>query len=564
MEIFFLKSAACLSIFYTFYKILLENASMHTFKRIYLLCALVLSGVIPFITFYEYVQVEQAAGLVENSSAIITNFTTSSVESFNWSQLLWGVYFLGVVFFGIKFIKNLISINFRILRNPKVKANGLINVLLKFNIEPHTFFSYIFLNKRRFENNDIPNEVLLHEKAHSEQYHSLDILFIEFLQVLVWFNPIIYLIKHAIKLNHEFLADRAVIQQGIARSNYQKILLAFSSPEHFSEPTGYQLASAINYSSIKKRFTVMKTQTSKRSMLLKSLLLLPLLALMLFSFTTKKVVSIDTVVNSDQVNQDPQNYILEQEKATAKMVKEYNKLAKKYNALAKEERTISRDELKRMVYIFDRMTKEQRAQSEKFPEIIVPKNAPAPPRPTQGDDLQNIVPPPPPPAPPHPERVSLDKQREMEREVRIEERKMRSAEDEIRTEERTMRATEREMERQEREMERHERELERANKDEERMQQEMQRHELEMKRAEREMKRMEMEMQKEGTPLPPPPPPEPTVHFKQLAKEGGVFYFEGKKIALDEAIKLVKSGGNINIDVSQQGTEPPIIKIKKY
>ncbi|WP_051931019.1 M56 family metallopeptidase [Gillisia sp. Hel_I_29] len=564
MEIFFLKSAACLSIFYVFYKVLLENASMHTFKRIYLLCALVLSAVIPFITFYEYVQVEQAAGLVENSTAIITTFTTSSVESFNWTQLLWGVYFLGVAFFGIKFIKNLISINFRILRNPKVKANGLINVLLKFSVEPHTFFSYIFLNKRRFENNDIPNEVLLHEKAHSEQYHSLDILFIEFLQVLVWFNPIIYLIKHAIKLNHEFLADRAVIQQGIARSNYQKILLAFSSPEHFSEPKGYQLASAINYSSIKKRFTVMKTHTSKRSMLLKSLLLLPLLALMLFSFTTKKVVSIDTVVNSDRVNQDPQNYILEQEKATAKMVKEYNKLAKKYNALAKEERTISRDGLKRMVYIFDRMTKEQRAQSEKFPEIIVPKNAPAPPRPTQGDNLQNIVPPPPPPAPPHPERVSLDKQREMEREVRIEERKMRSAEDEIRTEERTMRATEREMERQEREMERHERELERANKDEERMQQEMQRHEVEMKRAEREMKRMEMEMQKEGTPLPPPPPPEPTVHFKQLAKEGGVFYFEGKKIALDEAIKLVKSGGNINIDVSQQGTEPPIIKIKKY
>ncbi len=140
MEIFFLKSAACLSIFYLFYKILLENASMHTFKRIYLLSALVLSAVIPLITFYEYVEVEQGAGLVENSSALITNFTTSSVESFNWSQLLWGIYFLGVAFFGIKFIKNLISINFRILRNPKVKANGLINVLLKFQRRASYFF----------------------------------------------------------------------------------------------------------------------------------------------------------------------------------------------------------------------------------------------------------------------------------------------------------------------------------------------------------------------------------------------------------------------------------------
>ena len=134
---------------------------------------------------------------------------------------------------------------------------------------------------------------------------------------------------------------------------------------------------------------------------------------------------------------------------------------------------------------------------------------------------------------------------------------------EIRTEERTMRDTEREMERQEREMERHERELERANKDEERMQQEMQRHEGEMKRAEREMHRREMNLELKGDLQAPPPPPEPTEHFKQLAKEGGIFYFEGKKIELEEAIKLVKSGDNINIDVSQQGTEPPIIKIKK-
>ena len=125
----------------------------------------------------------------------------------------------------------------------------------------------------------------MHEETHAKQKHSLDILFIEFMQILFWFNPIIYLIKNAIKLNHEFLADQAVINKGIQPSKYQHILLAFSS--NATEP---QLANAINYSSIKKRFTVMKTKTSKQTFWLRSFILLPLLAFLIYSFSDKVTV----------------------------------------------------------------------------------------------------------------------------------------------------------------------------------------------------------------------------------------------------------------------------------
>ncbi len=117
-------------------------------------------------------------------------------------------------------------------------------------------------------------------------------LFVELLQVIFWFNPLIYFVKHSIKMNHEFLADQAVLNRGISASNYQHILLAFSS-----DAVESPLANAINYSStrhaigvIKKRFTVMKTQTSKRSIWLKSVLLLPILALTLYGFSEKKEV----------------------------------------------------------------------------------------------------------------------------------------------------------------------------------------------------------------------------------------------------------------------------------
>jgi len=105
------------------------------------------------------------------------------------------------------------------------------------------------------------------------------------MQILFWFNPLIYFIKHSIKLNHEFLADNAVLKQGIASSTYQNTLLAFSS--NAAEP---KLANAINYSSIKKRFTVMKTHTSKQAFWLRNLILLPLLAILIYSFSEKRVI----------------------------------------------------------------------------------------------------------------------------------------------------------------------------------------------------------------------------------------------------------------------------------
>ncbi len=132
----------------------------------------------------------------------------------------------------------------------------------------------------------------------------------------------------------------------------------------------------------------MKTHTSKKLILVKTILVIPLIAFLLFSFSTKEEVSKNII---------PQVKTFYQDIATEKMVKEYNKLAKKFNALPKNERTISREELGRMVYIFDRMTKEQRHRSEEFPEIIVPENAPPPPMPTSDPYFKGSVPPPPPP-----------------------------------------------------------------------------------------------------------------------------------------------------------------------
>ncbi|MDX1754407.1 MAG: M56 family metallopeptidase, partial [Salinimicrobium sediminis] len=252
MEIYFLKSVACLAILLLFYKLLLEKENMHLFKRFYLLAIPVISFGIPLISFPEYVSISsEGAG---SFSSISIQETAAEFPLFE--VLLTSIYVLGVLFFGSRFIINLRVLLKRAKNNPQVKTPGATQVLLQEQIIPHTFWSYIYLNRKKFEHNEIPQQVMDHEMAHVRQKHSADILFMEFLQILLWFLPLVYLLKKAVRLNHEFLADSAALQKAENIGLYQQILLSFSSQEH------NELVNSINYQSIKKRFTVMKKQPS--------------------------------------------------------------------------------------------------------------------------------------------------------------------------------------------------------------------------------------------------------------------------------------------------------------
>ncbi|MBD3891585.1 M56 family metallopeptidase [Olleya marilimosa] len=288
MELLLLKSSVCLLVLLLFYKIALEPLSVHKFKRVYLLVAVAIAAIIPFITFVKYVQpnFDNSSLIFDTSPTIPLDTNFKIVEETNYLFIiLWSIYALGVGLFFIRFCINLFQIISKIRKHTKVKSKSFINVLMEQIEVPHTFFNFIFLNKNKFENNQIPPEVLLHEQTHAKQKHSLDIIFIELLQVMFWFNPLVYWLKKEVKLNHEFLADQDVINQGVDTKTYQTILLQFSSNQQ-----ELALANAINYSSIKKRFTLMNTQTPTKTKWIRSVLLLPLLALLLYSFSSTREV----------------------------------------------------------------------------------------------------------------------------------------------------------------------------------------------------------------------------------------------------------------------------------
>ena len=357
MEWYILKSATILATLLLFYKLLLEKEDMHTFKRFYLILAVIASIGIPLITITTYIEPASQnfdPALLQSSEEISIAEGLSFMDYLPF--ILRTIYALGVTFYSIKFIRNLRDLLVKIRINPKVKKEGFTRILLQEEIDPHTFLNYIFLNKKKYEQKQIPKEVIIHEEANANQRHSLDILLVEFLQIIFWINPLIILLKDFIKLNHEFLADREVLKKGIQKTEYQTTLLSFSSGHLHSD-----FVNPINYSSIKKRFIVMKTQTSKKTIWTKGLLLLPLMGLLIYSCSTRE--------EEEKTNSNPVFNMESAEKATPEMVSEYNQIAKSYNS--QDGKPVEVTDYNKMRDIYNLMFPEQKKNAEIFPKVEI-------------------------------------------------------------------------------------------------------------------------------------------------------------------------------------------------
>ena len=285
MILYLLKSGILLLVFYAVYKLWLENEKMFRFNRIYLLGSLVFSFVIPlqlisiasgFSNKIGFIQLEEL--VIQKSNA---NAEMISVNDFVF-VLIGIVYTFIVLMLTIRLVLNLYSFYKRIKNNQVEFIQGEKIVLIEQPILPHSFWKSIFINKNEFEKGKIPSELIAHEKAHLDQKHTLDILFIEVLQIVFWFNPLLVFYKKAIKLNHEFLADEAVNKQFGSVKSYQNLLLDFASNKNT-----VALASNINYLITKKRLLMMTKKESPIKIVLKVFSVGVVYALLLFVFSTK-------------------------------------------------------------------------------------------------------------------------------------------------------------------------------------------------------------------------------------------------------------------------------------
>ena len=270
---YLLKSSGLIIAFFLAYHFLLRKETFFNSNRWYLLFGLVTAALLPLFFIKRIVFIEQPKitmdELVTTSKNSISNLPkiTKEVATLDWYQIIAIGYGIIVFILVLKVIINLFSLS-KLLQNKQInKQERFTFVDLQENIAPFSFFNYIVFNSSLYSDNELEN-ILLHEKIHSKEKHSFDVLLSKLFTILFWFNPIVWLYKKAIVQNLEYIADSKAIQLIEDKKSYQKALLKVVSHQNCLPITNhfYQPSLPTGRSLIKKRIIMLnKNQSNKRN-----------------------------------------------------------------------------------------------------------------------------------------------------------------------------------------------------------------------------------------------------------------------------------------------------------
>lgn len=303
------------ALLYLIYSLFLEKEKINRFKRFYLLFAIVFPFVIPFIsitTGWSFIHITEPVSFpggitvhfTENgASQSVTNAIIDEPKNplagiIPAGTFLFVLYLIVTIFLLGRFTRNLLRIWLTIKNNEIIPYFDAKIVLTKDKCITHSFLKYIFVNKDDYEKGEIEKTILSHELTHVKEKHSLDILFVEFILALAWINPILFLFRKAMRLNHEFLADESVVKKICNTDSYQILLL-----NELKQANGFAMSCPFNYLSTKKRIIMISKEGPGKSAVLKQIVLIPLIIFAAFLFTAKSTatyIPADTLQLSDK------------------------------------------------------------------------------------------------------------------------------------------------------------------------------------------------------------------------------------------------------------------------
>lgn len=302
---FLLESGISLSLLATIYVLFLRKETFFGLNRLFLLGSLLFSVVLPFLKFRVYepqsvmlseITVTPYRNVLEAVTVYGQDLSVTVEQAVLSANMLIWIYLAGVAFFLGRFFFRIAQVVFVIHKNQVRKFDKLKLVFLDNECSPFSFMNYVFVS-HPLQNSEGYDRMMSHEMEHIKQGHSLDVLILELLTVFQWFNPFMWMLRSAIRENHEFLADQAVLRSGVNRGYYKKLLL--------SQLAGGQLVltNNFNYSLIKNRIKMMsKIKSSKLANIKMILGLLTAVALVIvFACEQKEMTEVQEAPETDEL-----------------------------------------------------------------------------------------------------------------------------------------------------------------------------------------------------------------------------------------------------------------------
>ena len=263
------KVAVLIAVFYLFYRLLLAKETFHRVNRVVLLLTAVMSFVLPLcvITMHETVVVAAMPAVeVGEVRAVVADEPTAPL----WQMALPVLFIIGIVATLGYTVTSLAKLMLLIRHSEKhQQEDGVVICVTDHQVSPFSWMHYIVLSRQDYaEHNEA---VLAHERGHIRLRHSWDVLLVDTLTALQWFNPAMWMLRQDLRAIHEYEADGAVLSQGFNARQYQYLLITKAA-----SIGGYSIANGISHSTLKNRIHMMLHKESRRSHLLKLLALVPI------------------------------------------------------------------------------------------------------------------------------------------------------------------------------------------------------------------------------------------------------------------------------------------------
>jgi hypothetical protein len=301
--IYILKTSGLITLFYLAYYFLLRKETFFNSNRWFLLTGLITSVVLPLIVYTKTVWIASTPTSDINNYQIYTPQNNPDISLIDWNLALITIYGIGFLALLIKFAFDFYSLNL-VLKGKKIKQQADFKFIdIKENIAPFSYFDYIVYNSSLYSALELES-IIEHEKVHSEQNHTIDVLVSRIFCILFWFNPIIWFYKKSILQNLEFIADSEAAQKISDKKAYQYTLLKITTHENCVAITNHFFQSLI-----KKRIIMLNKNQSKKRNSCKYYVVIPALVAFVLLFQVEIIAKEKEPNNKETLKVDPKEEI---------------------------------------------------------------------------------------------------------------------------------------------------------------------------------------------------------------------------------------------------------------
>jgi TonB family protein len=236
-----LEPAISLSLFYLGYVLFLKHEAFFRANRYYLLTAILFSFALPYINITSPVAPVNYSFIIPEVSitgAAINQEAAVADGGITASTIIITIYLIVAFMLFGRLALRMRQLYLLVVLNKCTRYGNAYIVNLKSDQAPFSFMNYIFINPGHY-NPEEEKKIIEHELVHIGQYHSVDVLILEFLTILQWFNPFAWLFRKSMVEVHEYLADYEMIKKGTNVSFYQTLLMNLQIGREFFLPVNH-------------------------------------------------------------------------------------------------------------------------------------------------------------------------------------------------------------------------------------------------------------------------------------------------------------------------------------